>query len=68
MISDYIRDVYRAHRRVKAERLRRMTKRQFLIEDANDFFAGKKTAEESRAYRDKTYRLIDEMSDDEILK
>lgn len=63
----FIKEWRRKIRHKRAEKLRRRVKLAFLFEDAHEFFAGKKTREESLNYRQKIYAWIDEMSDDEIL-
>ncbi len=67
-IIGFFREAWRSYRHREAERVRWMIRREILIKDADDFFAGKKTAEESLAYRDKMYRRLDIMSDDEVLE
>jgi hypothetical protein len=62
-----MRKFFAERRHKKAERLRRMAKRGVLMEDMADFFAGRKTTEESLKWRDFAYKEIDKMSDDEVL-
>lgn len=56
----------RLHRR--ADILSRRLKRQVLIDDMHDFFAGRKTQERSRRDRDEMYEFIDRLPDDELLR
>lgn len=63
----WIRRARTAMRHKQAEKRRRYFKVQIMMEDAREFFAGKKTREESLTYRLICYDKIDAMSDDEIL-
>jgi hypothetical protein len=62
-----VRAWWSRHRDRRADRLRRQWKRQFLIDDAHKFFAGKITAVESWERRQRFYRILDEMTTDEVL-
>lgn len=51
----------------RAERLRNRLKVAIMFEDAHDFFAGKKTREQSMDFRLSAYATLDGMSDKELL-
>lgn len=64
---NWLMELRRKRRHKKAEEIRRMCRIKILMEDADAFFAGYKTQAESLAYRNRMYRRLEQMSDDEIL-
>lgn len=66
-LTDTIRTWLRERRRERAKLVRQELKQRIQIEDAQEFFAGFKSKEESRRYRDTAYAEIDKMTDDEVL-
>jgi hypothetical protein len=68
LVADFFRDMWRSHRHRRAEEMRRRIKRTIFLEDAKEFFAGRKNGEQSIAWRLELYQRVDEMSDDEVLE
>jgi hypothetical protein len=52
----------------RAERIRAYCKRQIIFDEAELVFSGQKTNEESFAFRQRFYKRLDDMSDEEIIR